>query len=141
MPAPGAAVPLKHFYEVPRDLFSRKGVETRQHSKGLTGTLIIGDDTGLIKVVSCKKKKVIKLWGQQNPIKRIKKLYWAYPQIQNQQNIDKTSSNLSNITHDIYNSQKEFLAILSNGDVRKYDSLVGSYSTVIKQEIDIQGKI
>ena len=119
MPAPKCNRKLKHFFETPRDLLSRKGIETRQHAKGLTGTLIIGDDTGLIKVVSCKKKRVVALWGEQNPIKRIKKLYWAHPALDNPQN--------------------EFLAMLSNGDVRIYDSLVGSYKTIVKQETNIQG--
>ena len=136
MPAPGTAKPLKHFYEVPRDLLSRKGVQTRRHVKGLTGTLIIGDDTGLIKVVSCKKKKVIKLWGQQNPIKRIQKLYWAHPQITNGHNTD--SSQSMDIS-DVDNAQKEFFAVLSNGDIRLYNSLVGSYTTPIKQEKNVKG--
>jgi len=125
MPAAGANRKLKNFTEVPRDLWSRKGVQTRKIARGLTGTLIIGDDTGLIKVVSCKRKKLIKLWGQQNPVKRIKKLYWAH-------------SPTHNIT-EIEDTKKEFLAILSNGDIRLYNSLVGSYTTPIKQEADIQG--
>eukprot|EP01083_Nonionella_stella_P026776 73727_1 len=129
MPAPGVAKPLKHFYEVPRDLLSRKGIETRQHVHGLTGTLIVGDDTGLIKVVSCKKKQVIKVWGQQNPAKRIQKLYWAHPAL-----TDRHAE-----MDDVYRAQKEFLAVLSNGDVRCFDSLVGSYKTVIKQETNITG--
>eukprot|EP01084_Bolivina_argentea_P301259 519670_1 len=129
MPAPSRGKPLKHFYEVPRDLWSRKGVHVRKHVKGLTGTLIVGDDTGLIKIISCKKKKVIKTWGEQNPVKRIQKLYWAHP------SVDTDDKDIQSIN----NSQKEFLAVLSNGDVRCYNALVGSYQTVIKQETNIQG--
>ena len=90
----------------------------------------MGDDTGLIKVVSCKKKKVIKLWGEQNPSKRIKRLYWAHPPMD-------TAKNAS--PEDIRALQEEFLAVLSNGDVRSYNSLVGSHRTAIKQEVGIQG--
>ena len=136
MAAPSASRPLKHFYEVPRDLLSRKGVETRKHVHGLTGTLIIGDDTGLIKVISCKKKKVIKLWGEQNPIKKIQKLYWAHPPITNGHNTDISQCIPMK---DVYNAQKEFLAVLSNGDIRLFNSLVGTYTTPIKQESNVKG--
>eukprot|EP00485_Elphidium_margaritaceum_P010753 CAMPEP_0202687886 /NCGR_PEP_ID=MMETSP1385-20130828/3454_1 /ASSEMBLY_ACC=CAM_ASM_000861 /TAXON_ID=933848 /ORGANISM="Elphidium margaritaceum" /LENGTH=617 /DNA_ID=CAMNT_0049342739 /DNA_START=901 /DNA_END=2754 /DNA_ORIENTATION=- len=125
MPKPGAAVPFKTFFEVPRDLLSRKGIETRCTPRGLTGTLIVGDDTGLIKVVSCKQQKVVKLWGQQNPYKRIQKLHWAHPPSENIADIEET--------------KKEFIAVLSNGDIRLYNAMVGTYSTRIKQETDIQG--
>ena len=107
--------PFKRFFEVPRDLWSKSGVQIRKNPKGLSGVMIIGDDTGLIKIVSAKQRKLMRIFGQQNVNRKIKKIIW------NRGCYDKDNEN-------------EFIAYLSNGDIRVYNSKIGSYKTPIKNE-------
>ena len=113
MPEPGAARPLRHFFEEPRDLFSYKGVRPVSKPYELTGCVLVGDDTGLIKVVSLKEKKVIRIWNAESSVL---KLCWA--------NSKQTDGS-------------QFLALLKNGNIQVYNSISGNYFTAVKREIGV----
>lgn len=133
MPPPSPGRKLKTFTEVPRDLWSRKPVrDYRGAVRGTSGTLIVGDDTGLIKVLSVKRKgHVIRIWGEQNANKRIQRLYWNTEL--------KEHYTLPNSDQLLVEREKEFLAVLSNGDIELYDTKSGAHRTVIRAERDIMG--
>jgi len=132
---PKAGRKFRQFFEVPRDLVSRKGIGTRategsRHVWFTSGTIIVGDDTGLIKIVSVKGKgKVLQVWGEQNPNRRIKRLYWH----------THLKEKYMNNNFDLMARQKEFVAVLSNGDIQVYDTLSGAHKTVIRGEKDFMG--
>lgn len=129
MPRPAAGQKLRTFTEVPRDLWSRKGIQNHWESSfNGAGTVIVGDDTGLIKLVSVKKKgAVIRTWGQQDPNKRIVHLCW-HNQIKEFYTTDK------NQVPALKQREEEFLAVLSNGDIQCWNTMNGRHRTVIKGE-------
>ncbi|ETO05657.1 WD-repeat protein, partial [Reticulomyxa filosa] len=118
MSKPAKHHPLRGVLDVPRDLLSRKGVKPYEKPRGLTGTCIVGDETGLIKVVSLKQQNVVKTWGTQSPNNKIVKLLWAYPDTEQSQ------------------IQDEFLSVLGNGDIRLYQTATGAFTTLIKTSND-----